>query len=238
MSRPFRLLSVGLLAFPISVPAARAQEKPEGAPPSINETFRDPDVERFVQRFERESREVAALRDEMIAAMGLEPGMDVADIGAGTGLYTIPMAEAVGPEGAVYAVDIAPNFLNHIAERARKQNLENVCTVLGTQASVQLPPASIDLAFICDVYHHFENPAESLASIHRALRPGGRLVIVDFDRREGESSEFILDHVRADKQTFISEIVDAGFELVELDTERLPAFEENFVAVFIKRGGP
>lgn len=219
------------------LPEARSQETP-GAKPELNQSFQDPDVGQYVERFESESREVFTLRKEVVAAMGLRPGMDVADIGAGTGLYTIPIAEAVGPEGAVFAVDIAPNFLRHIADRSSKAGLENVCTVLGTQDSPQLPPASVDLAFICDTYHHFEDPAAMLGAIRRALRPGGRLVVIDFDRRAGVSSEFILEHVRADAGTFIREISDAGFSLISPEGVPLPKFEENFLAFFSRLPAP
>lgn len=216
---------------------APAQERP-GARPELNESFRDPDVGSYVERFESESREIFAHRIDILRAMALEPGMDVADIGAGTGLFTIPMAEAVGSEGAVYAVDIAPNFLQYIAGRADDAELTNVCTVLGTQNSTQLPPASVDLAFICDAYHHFEDPSASLASIHRAIRPGGRLFIVEFDKTD-ESRGFVKEHIRASRDVFVAEIKEAGFEAVSV--EPAPGLggklKENFVAVFRRTDG-
>ena len=236
MPRRSFLTMLAMLALAVA-PAARAQDRERpGDPAELNEAFREPDVGRFVERFESESREVFAHRREIVEALGLEPGMEVADIGAGTGLFTIPMAEAVGPEGAVFAVDIAPDFLRYIADRASGAGLVNVCTVLGTQESTQLPPASIDLAYVCDTYHHFEDPAASLASIRRALRPGGRLVVVEFDRREGESSDFVLGHIRADREQFVAEIEGAGFEKARV--EPAPSLggelEENFIAVFRK----
>ncbi|WP_169975031.1 class I SAM-dependent methyltransferase [Tautonia rosea] len=223
-----------LLGSAIACPT-KAQEKP-GAPPELNEAFRDPDVDQFVERFESESREVATLQDEVLKILELKPGMRVADVGAGTGLYTIPMAQAVGAEGAVFAVDIAPNFLNYIARRAQQQQLINVCTVLGTQDSTQLPPETLDLVFICDTYHHFEDPAAVLGSIHRSMKPGARLVVIDFDRREGVSSPFIMEHVRADSQTFIQEIAATGFRPIDMEEIDLPPFEENFMAIFVREG--
>jgi SAM-dependent methyltransferase len=88
--------------------------------------------------------------------------------------------------------------------------------------------------FICDTYHHFEDPDAVLGSIRRAIKPGGRLAIVEFDRREGVSSPFIMDHVRADKETFIREIREAGFRPIDLDPAALPPFEENFLAIFVR----
>lgn len=221
---------LGSLAF-----TAEGQDKP-GAPPELNEAFRDPDVDQFVERFESESREVATLQNDILKILELKPGMRVADVGAGTGLYTIPMAEAVGAMGAVFAVDISPNFLNYIARRAQQQELVNVCTVLGTQDSTQLPPETLDLVFICDTYHHFEDPAAVLGSIHRSMKLGARLVIIDFDRREGVSSPFIMEHVRADAQTFIQEISSAGFRPIDMEEIDLPPFEENFMAIFVREG--
>lgn len=188
----------------------------ESVKPGINEKFLDPDlkVEEWTERFETESREIFHHRDAIVTALGLKPGMAVADIGAGTGLFALPFAEAVGEEGKVYAVEIARNFLDHIKARAKRAKATNIETVLGTDRSVELPEAGIDLAFICDVYHHFEYPADSLASLHRAIKPGGELVVIDFKRIPGESSDFIMGHVRAGQEVFEAEITAAGFEKV------------------------
>ncbi len=152
--------------------------------------------------------------------------------GAGTGLFTTLLAEAVGPTGTVYAVEISPQFLAHIGAQVKKQRLAQVHAVLGTQESTNLAPESIDLAFLSDVYHHFEKPEKTLASIHRALRPGGRLAIIEFDRVEGKSSEFVLKHVRASKDVFRKEIQSAGFRLQR--TVKEPKLSENFFLVFEK----
>lgn len=140
--------------------------------------------------------------------------MSVADIGAGTGLFTLPFAEAVGPEGKVYAVDIAKGFLEHIKERAEKAHASNVTTILCTDKSVELPAASVDLAFICDVYHHFEYPRSTLASLFQAVKPGGQVVLVDFKRIPGVSSDFVMGHVRAGQEVFESEMAAAGFKKI------------------------
>jgi ubiquinone/menaquinone biosynthesis C-methylase UbiE len=159
--------------------------------------------------------------------------MAVADIGAGTGLFTRPVADLVGPEGKVYAVDISKPFLEHIAREAKKRGQSQIHTIQGTQDTTNLPPGSVDVAFLCDVYHHLEQHPRVLASIHRALRPGGRLIVIEFDRREGVSSEFTLKHVRAGKAQFLAEITAAGFE--PLETPDAPRFKENFFAAF-RRG--
>ncbi len=184
--------------------------------PGINDKFLDPalQVEEWTEKFETESREIFHQRDQIVASVGLRPGMKMADIGAGTGLFTLPFSKAVGAEGKVYAVEIVPKFLAHIRARAAKANASNVETILCSIRSVELPESSIDLAFICDVYHHFEFPQASLASLHRALKPGGELVLIDFKRIPGESSDFVMGHVRAGQDVFESEVTAAGFEKV------------------------
>jgi ubiquinone/menaquinone biosynthesis C-methylase UbiE len=203
------------------------------ADPEINQPFQNPDVAEYIKRFETDTREVYARREAIVRALGLKPGMVVADLGAGTGLFTRLIAERVGTGGRVYAVDIAPAFLTHIAQEARRRGHAQVQTVRGTQDSTGLPPGAIDLVFVCDVYHHLEHPGKVLASIHRCLRPGGQLVVVDFDRVEGRSSAFVLKHVRAAKAVFVSEIEAAGFE--RLKTTEAPALKENFFLRFGKR---
>ena len=115
---------------------------------------------------------------------------------------------------------------------SRRKDLKNVTCVLGSDRSIRLPAGSIDLAFICDTYHHFEHPQSTLASIHDALKPGGTLVVIDFERIPGVSREFIIGHVRAGKDVFQAEVVEAGFRLVEeID---IPSFKENYLLRFRK----
>jgi ubiquinone/menaquinone biosynthesis C-methylase UbiE len=200
--------------------------------PKINDAFKKPDVKQYVKRFEAEDRENYALRHEIVAALNLVPGMAVADIGAGTGFFTRLFAEKVGSTGKVYAIDIAPQFLEHIAADAKKRRQDQVVTILGSQDSTNLPRDSVDLVFMSDVYHHLENPEKTLASIHQALRPGGRLVVIEFDRVEGKSSAFVLKHVRASQAVFRKEIEDAGF--IAIPTPNPPRLKENFFLRFEK----
>lgn len=200
--------------------------------PKINEPFKNPDLKGFIKKFESNDREVYAKRKEIVAALELKPGMVVADVGAGTGLFTRLFAEEVGQRGKVYAVDISPGFLKHIAAEAAKRGQKQVVTVVGNQDSINLPQASVDLVFLCDVYHHLETPARNLSSIRRALRENGRLVVIDFDRVEGKSTEFVLKHVRANKDVFRHEIEAAGFRLLPM--ANLPPLAETFFLRFEK----
>lgn len=232
------LIFLTLTCLPGSATSLSAQDAtaPSGSvKPGINAPFLNPDlnVGEFVDKFEVESREVFAARQAIVDSVALKPGDRIADIGAGTGLFVTPFAEAVGPTGRVFAIDIVPAFLQRIGDVMRASKLTNVTPVLSGEDNIRMPRASVDVAFLCDVYHHFEYPAASLASIHDAIRPGGSLVVIDFERIPGVSRDWLLDHVRADKQTFAQEIQDAGFELI--GEASIDGFQENYFLRFERR---
>ncbi len=118
--------------------------------------------------------------DLVLQALELRPGMTVADIGAGTGYYSWRIAERVGAAGTVYAVDVQPEMIDALKKQMSRRGIVNVKPVLGTAADAKLPPNVLDLALMVDVYHEFEYPHEMLGAIVRALKPGGRLVFVEF----------------------------------------------------------
>ena len=202
--------------------------------PGINKGYKDPnlDVAKMVARFELESREIYLLRHQIVESCEIASGNTVADIGAGTGLFTRLFSDAVGETGWVYAVDIAPRMVGHIVQDVTQKGQRNITGVVCAENSVCLPPNSVDVVFVCDTYNHFEYPKSSLASIHNALRPGGRLVVIDFERIEGKSREWLLNHVRAGKETFRAEIQDAGFDFQE--EKAIEGFKENYFLVFKK----
>ena len=203
--------ALGLTLLFLISPAAHAQEK--SINPGINAPYeKAPDAKKFVEKFETESREAFKLRKEIVAACRLKPGMSIADVGAGTGLFTRMFAAEVAPGGAVYAADIAANFLAHIEETCKEAGIKNVKTVLSKVDSSELPLNSVDLIFLCDVYHHFEYPAKTLATLRAALKPGGRLVIVDYRREAGKTPEWLMKHVRAGKEVYTRVIEAAGFK--------------------------
>jgi len=222
-----------LLLLATLISSTTAQEK--SVRPGINDPFQNPDVKKFGGIFEGESREVFAKRKEIVAAVGLKPGESVADIGAGTGLFTRLFAAEVGPRGKVYAVDIAEKFLEHIAKTNQQTGIANVRTVLCKPYSAELPVASIDVAFICDTYHHFEFSFRTMASIHTALKPGGRVVLIDFRRVKGQSTDWVMNHVRAGQEVFEQEIAESGFKKVK---EVKGALQENYLVVFEKVDKP
>ena len=224
-----------LILATLLVCAAPLAAQVTGVDSQLNDNFVNPDldVQTWVERFEGESREVFSERGAVLKATGVKAGDRVADIGAGTGLYTRLFAEAVGAKGWVHAVDISSAFLQHINRTNAELGLGNVTAVLGQFDSITLPPDSVDLAFVCDTYHHLEAVEPMLASIHQALATGGHLVVIEFDRIPGKSRQWILDHTRAGKEVFRAEIEAAGFEFVE--EVKIPGFVENYFLKFKKK---
>jgi predicted methyltransferase len=196
--------------------AGLAAAQQHSVAPGINDRFEQgKNYGEFVDSFEREGREIYDKRLEILNAVGLKPGMAVADIGAGSGLFTQLFSREVGATGRVYAVDINPVMIENIVRRAREDGRENVEGKLGSAKSVPVPASALDVAFTSDVYHHFEYPQVMLQSIRAALKPGGAFIVVDFERIPGVSNERVLSHVRAGKETVIQEIEAEGFRMVE-----------------------
>jgi predicted methyltransferase len=172
-------------------------------------------------------RELSKKRGLVMQLAAVKPGTTIADVGAGTGLFTTMLSDAVGPNGRVYAEEVVGKFSQYIAEAAAHQHRWNVVSVMGTGRSVGLAPDSIDLAFLCDVYHHFEYPEEMLASIRRALHEEGEVFLVEF-RREAGSPSWVFEHVRAGEEQVFREFEEAGF--VRLSTD--DSLRDSYVARF------
>jgi ubiquinone/menaquinone biosynthesis C-methylase UbiE len=135
----------------------------------------------WLERAERENEERPRLA---VRLLQLRPGDAVADVGAGSGYYTELLSQAVGPTGVVYATDIQPAMLQLLARRIRDRKLANVQPVLGAEDDPRLPPGALDLVLLVDVYHEFSRPQEMLRRIRSALKPGGRLVLLEFRQED------------------------------------------------------
>lgn len=210
---------------------AAIEAETESVKPGINERWTNPelDIEEAKGLLEAESREIWVLRHALVEALELEPGEAAADVGAGTGMLSWLMAEAVGAQGQVYAVEISEPLIANLDAEAAARGLGQVQTVLCDERDSRLPAGSVDLILTCDTYHHFEYPLATLASLYRALRPGGEFVVIDFEKIEGVSRDFVFGHVRLDKQQTIDEIESAGFEWLE---EREVGLSENYFVRF------
>lgn len=154
--------------------------------------------------------------ERIVAAMQIKPGMTVADIGTGGGAMLPLFSAAVGPSGKVVSQDIFEDFLEAAKKKSREEKLSNVTFVLGNDKDTRLPAGCCDIAVTIDAYHHFDFPAEVLASIRKGLKPGGRFVVVDYFKREGAmGGTNAIEHVRLDMDDAIREIEANGFRLIE-----------------------
>ena len=206
----------------------RAEEK--NINPGINNYYYDAKFEKWLETFESPGREVYDKKETILHEVQIKPGMRIADIGAGTGLYSIAFAQQTGEKGLVYAVDISRNFIKNIELRAKNQGLKNIKGIINNQKEIGLAQNSIDLAFICDTYHHFEYPLTTLQSVYQALSSGGKLIIIDFKRDPHISTSWVMGHVRANKEKVIKEVESIGFKL----TDDKNILERSFFLSFIK----
>jgi ubiquinone/menaquinone biosynthesis C-methylase UbiE len=213
MHFPRRLLIAAL--FPLLIPAARADDPPPKAAPRY-EFRRDHDPNgtgKFYQGREialvmgheaagwldRPEREKEEQPTKLLDALKLKPGEVVADVGAGSGYLTFRMAERVGPTGKVLAVDIQPEMLALIRQKMKQKGVTNVEPVMGTVSDPKLPASGVDTILMVDVYHEFSHPYEMTEAMVKALKPGGRLVFVEY-RLEDESVPIKLVHKMSEKQ--------------------------------------
>jgi len=161
----------------------------------------------------RESREQEEHPKKLLQALSLKPGQTVADIGCGNGFYTLQMAEIVGPAGRALAVDIQPEMLELLVERARGAEISNVEPILGAPGEPKLPESAVDLILLVDVYHEFSFPERMLQAMRAALKPGGRVAIAEY-RMEDTDVPIKLLHKMTKKQV-VREFNANGFKLAE-----------------------
>ncbi len=169
------------------------------------------DIDGYIARMESPERAAWQKRDQVLAALKLKPGERVADVGCGPGYFTIPIAEAVGPSGKVWAVDIEPKMLQRLREHADEANLDNIEFVLAPEDDPSLPRGKIDTILIVDTYHHFPDRPSYVATLRRALAPGGRLVNIDFIPKSREERGFgPPEHMQLPRTTVDAEMATAG----------------------------
>lgn len=178
---------------------------------------------------ERPGRDEEQKPDEILRQMALENGDVVADVGAGTGYFTRRLAKAVAPAGRVYAVDIQPEMLAHLKENAEKAGVRNVVVVLAETDDPRLPRDSLDWILLVNTYHEMQHPKASLAKMREALKPGGKVALVE-SRLEGDSASHVPKEHRMSKKQVLAEWEPAGFRLVAfhefLPTQHFFVFEK------------
>lgn len=158
---------------------------------------------------ERREREVEERPQLLIDALTIKPGQTIADLGAGSGYYTFRIAPLVGEQGKVLAIDVEPRMLRIVSERAKHDRVANVFTVLSTPSDPNLPANSVDLLFMVDVYHELEFPLEMMLKVREALKPGGRVALIEY-RAEDPKVLIKPVHKMTEKQV-IRELTAAGF---------------------------
>lgn len=164
---------------------------------------------------ERTEREIEEEPDKALDAIGVRAGASVADVGAGSGYFTVRLASRVGPAGRVYATDIQPEMLKMLGVRLDRERVTNVTLVQGSPDDPMLPDGAIDLILMVDVYHELANPQRILRGLHRALRPGGRLVLLEY-RKEDPRVPIRIEHKMTVREAKL-ELEAEGFKLVRVD---------------------
>jgi SAM-dependent methyltransferase len=211
MSSPSRAVLVGLLATTgchhaasSSLPPGAAHHHPDAMP------HRFEHAEEWAKAFDDPARDAWQHPDDVVAALALTPTMAVADVGAGTGYFTVRLARAV-PQGSVVATDVEPDMVRYLGERATREHLGNVQAVLGGADDPHLAPSSLDRILIVDVWHHVAERPRFAAALAAALRPGGQLAIVDFTLAATHGPPV---HHRLAPEVIVTELRGAGLDAV------------------------
>ena len=167
---------------PAPSPAATRSAATVPDPPGtyMGRTLATPMSYRGADWLDREDRETTEQPEHVLDVLGLREGSTVADVGAGSGYFTVRMARRVGPRGRVVATDLQPEMLALLREKVTAAKLANVVPLLATESDAKLPRRELDLVLMVDVYHELPRPAETLAQVRAALRPDGRLALVEY----------------------------------------------------------
>jgi ubiquinone/menaquinone biosynthesis C-methylase UbiE len=178
-------------------------------------------ADEWVTTLEGPQRVAGQKVEQVIANLSLKPGMVVADIGAGSGLFSRPLAKAVGP-GKVYAVDIQQDLLDYIAKRDTEENIRNVKTVLGGFDDPKLPARNVDLAFINDVLHHIQHRAAYLKALATYIKPNGRIAVIEMNKDDPSTPHKNQPELLVGRDEIVQWMSDAGFRLAEEHADLFP----------------
>jgi ubiquinone/menaquinone biosynthesis C-methylase UbiE len=165
--------------------------------------------------------------DEVMDAIGVEPGWVIAEVGAGRGRYVVHMAERVGDAGKVYANDIDEDALEYLEHRCERDGISNVVTILGDVTDPKLPEGELDMVYMINTYHHLDEPIRLMRNIAPGLKPGGLLVIIEHDADKLPDER---DHTTP-RDVLLEQAWEAGFELVRIET----FLEKDNINIFVVR---
>ena len=205
------LLLVLALFLLININVAPAQ----GGDPAHGKGFRRlipfSSTEEYIKALETPNRGEWQRPDKVIDALGIKTGQAIADLGAGSGYFTLPLSQAVGDEGTVYAIDIERGMTEYINKRASQAGIKNIKTVLAKSDDPLLSPLTVDMVFICNTYHHIEGRIEYMKRLSKTFKEGGRLVIIDFKLQRTPVGPPL--EMRLSREEVIKEIEAAGYRL-------------------------
>jgi SAM-dependent methyltransferase len=205
-----RRTGTGALALVLAAAWAFAQHAP--ARPEHGERHGNPaDLDAYIASMEEPGRAAWQRPDQVVSALGLEKGQTACDIGSGPGYFSLRLARAVAPGGRVYAVDVETGMLEALRQRLEASGLANVTPVLSLPADPLLADGLCDVALIVNTYHHFPDPPAYLARLKRSLRPGGRIVNIDFEKRETPHGPPVARRVA--REDFVAQARGAGLEV-------------------------
>ncbi len=179
-------------------------------------------AEEWEKTLESPNRTATQKVAEVLSDLSLKPGMIVADIGAGSGFFSRPLAKAVAPNGKVYAVDIQQGLLDYINKRDTEENIHNIQTVLGEFDDPKLPVRNVDLAFINDVLHHIEHRAVYLKALGTYMKPDGRIAIIEMNKDDPNTGHKNQPELLVGREEIMGWMSDAGFKLVEEHADLFP----------------
>jgi ubiquinone/menaquinone biosynthesis C-methylase UbiE len=209
VTRPFAAAVVFAAGWAFAQePSRPGEERRHGAHAERGRYGNPADLDAYIAHLADPKRDAWQKPDELVAALGLRPGQTACDVGAGPGYFTLRLARAVGPSGRVFAVDVEPKILDALRERLAAAKLRNVTPVLALADDALLPPAACDVILIVDTYHHFPERTAYLRRLAAALKPGGRIVNVDYHKRPTPVGP-PMDH-RLSRETFLEEAKAAG----------------------------
>ena len=201
-----RILFFIVMIFPFAVFAQDAVKRDQH---QMHQLHRDPNA--YIGALEDPKRDAYQKPHEVVHALGLKAGEVLADIGAGSGYFTFHLARHVGEKGKVYAVDVSPEMILHLNRRIRQANATNVVTILADPDDPLLPDRSVNRFFICDVWHHVENPTKYLSLMKKMLKPGGEVVMIDFHKKELPFGPPL--QMKIAREDLIKQLEENGFRL-------------------------
>jgi len=197
------MLAIALLLAALAAPAGADHDA------TIHHAFDD--VDKWVKVFDDPARDAWQKPDAVLSAIGVKEGMTVADLGAGTGYFSVRLAAAVGTRGRVLAIDVEPKLVDYMKERAAKAKLTQLVPLLAPTDDPKLPAKEVDLVLIVDTWHHIDDRLHYLAKLAAGLAPGGRVAVVDF--KKGDFPVGPPDAHKLTPDAVVAEFTSAGWAL-------------------------